>query len=91
MALPSKYKFTVQDLQFKKFEDQKTPTMNCNFCSKSAPAYGWHVAEVEISEDSQVMFVVCGDDCLAKFKNNPMVNWYINDVIREAKQIEALK
>lgn len=79
-------KINVADLEFNKFEDFNTPEMQCNMCRKSSPAHGWHVAEVKIAEDAELMIVICSDQCLEKFKHHPGTSQWLDDAVYRASR-----
>jgi hypothetical protein len=80
----------VKDLEFKNYQDPKTPAMTCQMCGRRGQAFGWLYAEIKFAPDADYTINICSEPCLMQFKNHPGVNEFITDRVRECKRLHGL-
>lgn len=80
----------ARDLIFKKLEDEKTPTFNCNVCNKPG-GVGFFMADVDIAVDATFAIVVCSERCEKLLKDNKYVDVWLSEEISRMKRLHRMQ
>lgn len=79
----------ASDLNFKRVNGNNPPPFNCNFCGTNVQElkHDFYMADVRISDDSELSIVACSEDCVKKIKCHPAADQYLKDTISSIKNL----
>jgi hypothetical protein len=66
---------------------ENPPDLNCNSCGKKIGEGGLISQDIRIADDAHVSIVVCSKYCEQLFKNHPLSDNYIKDLIHRSQKL----
>ena len=71
---------SAKDLEFHEIESENAPEFVCNACGKTYQGFGSFMADVRLTDTSEIMITVCSMKCAEDYKNHPAATKHLIDL-----------